>query len=380
MDGNNVETEGTTVPQTTVPRKLIDRILYGLSDGPNQGKAWLADLAQSMKDELAQGSVPKPLILPISSFMAQFGHETRGVLITGFIRNALEEAGLETVPDFDTPWRGSEISLRLREAHSTEDPIAELTDATHRVGALDAAHINEGEEPKLATVPPDKPLSAATTIMQLRDFSQLPVMPNNNKRDVKGIITWQSIGARLALGHECHLVKDCMYETVQTLPIGTPLFEALGTIVKHGYALIRSDDNTISGIVTASDLASQFENIAGPFILSGEIEGHLRRLVSGKFTVEQMRDVCAGFEGGKEINGAADLTLGGYCALLGSQERWMQLGLGIDRVEFLQHLEKARQVRNDVMHFNPDGISPDRTETLHNLARFFQDLVQMRAI
>ena len=347
---------------------------------PSDGKTWLAELAQDMVEERTQGAAPNPLTLTVSSFMSQFGYERRGSWISGYIRNALDEVGLETVPDFEIPWRGSEISIRLHQPNSSNDSIAQAADANQRIGPLDAVHINEGNEPKLATVPPDKPLSAATTIMQLRDFSQLPVMPNNNKREVKGIITWQSIGARLALGRECRLVQDCMDETVQILSIDTPLFDAIGTIVKYGYALILGKDNAISGIVTASDLASQFENLTGPFVLTGEIEGHLRRLVHGRFTVDQLREACAGFEGGMEINGASDLTLGGYCALLGKPERWNQLGLDIDRSEFLDHLDAARLVRNDVMHFNPDGVSTERIATLHNLARFFQDLVKMRAI
>ena len=374
----------TTEPTSEIDnQELLDRLrelMSGMYMLPSDGKTWLTELAQRMVQERTQGVAPKSITITVSSFMAQFGYERRGSWICGYIRKVLDEVGLETVPDFEIPWRGSQISIRLHQRDSGNDSTAHSTDATQRIGALDAAHINEGDEAKLATVPPDKPLSAATTIMQLRDFSQLPVMPNNNKRDVKGIITWQSIGARLALGRECPLVQDCMDETVQILPINTPLFDALGTIVKYGYALILGEDNAVSGIVTASDLASQFENLTGPFVLTGEIEGHLRRLVHGKFTVEQLRDACAGFEGGVEINGASDLTLGGYCALLGKPERWKQLGLDIDRSEFLEHLNAARQVRNDVMHFNPDGVSPEGIATLHNLARFFQDLVKMRAI
>ena len=216
--------------------------------------------------------------------------------------------------------------------------------------------------------------------MQLSDFSQLPVMVHNTSREVKGIITWQSIGARLALGRECPLVKDCMEKPAQILPIDTPLIEAVGTITRHGYAVIQGVGNVITGIVTASDLASQFENLAGPFVFIGEIEGHLRNLVQGKITVEQMRDACADIAGGKEINGPSDLTLGGYCALLQNPEYWKLLDLKVDKAEFCKHLDSAREIRNDVMHFNPDGISRTSTETLHNMTRFFRDLAQMKAI
>ena len=354
-----------------------------LKRGPNtlsDGTAFLEQLAQRMQDARSKGLAPGEETLTVSQFMALFGYEKRGSWISGYIRNMLERVGLKTVPDFGTPWRGAQISIRLDEPKPDDGIPSEEADATLRIGALEAAHINEGDNGKLASVPPDKPLNTATTIMQLRDYSQLPVMPNNNKRDVKGIITWQSIGARLALRRPCPLVKDCMDESVQKLSIKTPLFEALSTIVKHGYALIMNEKNEVSGIVTASDLASQFENLTGPFVLIGEIEGHLRRLVHGKFTIDELREANAGFEAGKEINGAADLTLGGYCALLGNRGRWHQLGLDIDREEFGRYLDDARQIRNDVMHFNPDGVSREQIDTLQNLAKFFQDLVQMKVI
>ena len=344
------------------------------------GTAFLEELALQMQDDRSKGLAPREVALTVSEFMALFGYEKRGSWVSGYIRNMLDKAGLKTVPDFGTPWRGAEISIRLDEPNPDDGALSEETDATLRIGALEAAHINEGDNGKLASVPPGDPLNTATTIMQLRDYSQLPVMPNNNKRDVKGIITWQSIGARLALGRSCPLVKDCMDETVQILSIKTPLFEALSTIVKHGYALILNEKHEVSGIVTASDLASQFESLTGPFVLIGEIEGHLRRLVHGKFTIAELRGANAGFEAGKEINGASDLTLGGYCALLGNRDRWAKLGLDIDRAEFRHHLDDARQVRNDVMHFNPDGVSREQIDTLQNLAKFFQDLVQMKVI
>ena len=344
------------------------------------GTAFLEQLALQMQEDRSKGLAPREVALTVSEFMALFGYEKRGSSVSGYIRNMLDKAGLKTVPDFGTPWRGAEISIRLDEPNPDDGVLSEETDATLRIGALEAAHINEGDNGKLASVPPDNPVNTATTIMQLRDYSQLPVMPNNNKRDVKGIITWQSIGARLALRRSCPLVKDCMDETVQILSIKTPLFEALSTIVKHGYALILNEKREVSGIVTASDLASQFENLTGPFVLIGEIEGHLRRLVHGTFTITELREANAGFEAGKEINGASDLTLGGYCGLLGNRDRWDKLGLDIDRAEFCHHLDDARQIRNDVMHFNPDGVSREQIDTLQNLAKFFQDLVQMKVI
>ena len=131
--------------------------------------------------------------------------------------------------------------------------------------------------------------------MQLHDYSQLPVM--TNERDVKGMISWKSIGASLSLERQCEFVRQCM-DPAEVIPISTPLFDALGTIAVHGYVLVQDTNRAITGIVTASDLSTQFMGLAGPFLLIGEIEGHLRQLIHRKFTVEQMRAASTPSEGG----------------------------------------------------------------------------------
>ena len=227
------------------------------------------------------------------------------------------------------------------------------------------------------SVQPEHPLNAATTIMQLHDFSQVPAMQND--RTLSGIISWKSIGTRLSLGRECSLVRDCMESAVE-VAIQTPLFEAIGTIAEHGYVLVRAENREITGIVTASDLSRQFMQMAGPFLLIGEIEGHLRHLIHGKFTVEEMRGKTNDSSGAIEITGAADLTLGGYCRLLEHPEHWHRLNLNIDRAEFIKHLDDVRKIRNDVMHFDPDGLLPEDTQKLRDVARFFEDLVRIGAV
>ena len=127
-------------------------------------------------------------------------------------------------------------------------------------------------------------------------------------------------------------------DPAETLPSDTPLFEAIEPIAEHGYALVKGKDNSITGIITASDLSFQFMHLAGPFLFIGEIEGHLRRLIHGKFTPEEMRAASIS-ENKESINGSSDLTLGEYCCLLGKKENWQKLNLKIDRRQFVKHLD-----------------------------------------
>jgi len=55
-----------------------------------------------------------------------------------------------------------------------------------------------------------------------------------------------------------------------------------------------------------------------------------------------------------------DLTFGEYIRLLERNDSWSKLGLRIDRKLFIGNLDKVRQIRNDVMHFDPDGIEEEK--------------------
>lgn len=343
------------------------------------GKEWLEGLSKGMRQDIEQGAAAKPHELTVRDLLAKFRYERRGSFIVNEISNQLESLNLRTVPDFTTAWIDRTIRIELddqaTEATSPEAP----SEATRRIGWLTAAHINDPPSEKFITVKRDEQLKTATTLMQLHDLSQLPVMNSNESRDVDGIISWKSIGERVAMDQPCEFVRHCMESPGQVIEIETPLFDAVDTIVQHGYVLVRSH-RRITGIVTASDLSEQFRELAGPFMLLGEIEGNLRRLIHGKFTVDQMKKIAEGGGMRKSIHGSADLTLGDYCSLLGNEEGWAQVGLPASRKEFVRHLEEIRSIRNDVMHFNPDGLETTDVQALERMARFVEALHRFRPV
>ena len=55
-------------------------------------------------------------------------------------------------------------------------------------------------------------------------------------------------------------------------------------------------------------------------------------------------------------------------------ERWEKTGLRLDRVRFCGLLEDVRQIRNNVMHFDPDGIAEADLDKLRRLTSMFQRL------
>ena len=329
------------------------------------GYEWLEGIASRMKNEIEKGAAPSPESLKVRDLLWQFGFQRRGDWINNHIRNSLEKLKLRTDQDFTVAWLDSQIEIELDSNAHGAPHAPHTSDPTHRVGALEAANR------KPESVKPEAPLREATTKMHMNGYSRLPVM--KNEREVSGIVTWESIGTRLSLGRECTFVRQCM-EPAEVIPGETRLFDAIRKVAEHGYVLVRGKDRTITGIVTATDLSHQFGQLAEPFLFVGEIEGHLRNLIHGRFTIEQLQ-AAAGDE--RPIDGSADLTFGGYCQLLANKDNWERLELDVDRAEFIKHLESVRGIRNDVMHFSPDGLDDDQRKKLRNVARFFDQLASM---
>lgn len=323
---------------------------------------WLQKVAEKMKAERQGGAKPTAQELTVRELLGEFGYVRRGYWIVREIRRLLEKHDLRTSPDFEMEYLDDPILIELHDGKDARYTERTASSATVRVGSLRAAHI-----PPVRVAPEDS-VARAVTIMRMRDFSQLPVM--TTKTQVKGVISWRSIGKAYVDKCNPEIVQNCM-EEANVIPAKATLAEATDEIWQHDYVLVRGKDRSITGIVTAADLAYQFRQLALPFILIGEIEHHLRDLVRGRFEVEEFSEAA---NGQKEVRGPDDLTFGGYCRLLERIESWKKLDLNLDRAEFVKHLEEVRGIRNEVMHFSPDGIKQTDVEQLDQFVRFLRDL------
>ncbi len=197
--------------------------------------------------------------------------------------------------------------------------------------------------------------------MLINDFSQLPVMIS--ERDVKGVVSWTSIGAASILEKKWK-PSQRIHGSISRICAESSLFQAIPIIVQHQYVLIRSSENRITGIVTASDLSLQFKQLTEPFLLLGEVENHIRNILGQKLSQEEFSIVKDPIDSQRKVSGVDDLTFGEYIRLLENSDRWNRVGLPIDRVTFCKELGRVRDIRNDVMHFDPDGIPHGDLECL----------------
>ena len=338
---------------------------------------------QAIAEQLRRGEQPGPE--SVRTVLSWFGGQRRGSWIVGLIRAELENAGLETTPDIWATYLDGRLHFTLRKEPATtpvsppvpetnaglQAPPTSLSDPTYRLARLPSANAAP------LSIHPDEPLELAVSHMIKKDFSQLPVM--EGPRSLKGVVSWASIAQRQCLGVPASRVRDCT-DPAHVLDLATPLFAAIESIYRHDYALVRHPDNRIGGIVTTADLSLEFHALAEPFLLIGEIENHLRRLISTRFSIDELKTAKNSTDENREVAAVDDLTLGEYIRFLQSEDKWKRLSLRLDRAQFIKWLEDVRDVRNDVMHFDPDPVSADRLQLLREVASMMQTLLRVGAV
>ena len=337
-----------------------------------------------LKDILAKVKAGEPVEETVRTLLSWFLAYRRSWRNVKLIRETLNNAGLITVPDFESEYIDNLVSFRLQEKPQPEPvdvvvevpPLqvaveqpgvtvhtVELADPAHRISRLASAN----RQP--VSVPPDGTIEQAITLMLRYDYSQLPVMQSPAAREAKGLFSWKSLGSRLGIGRECARVGDSM-DHCPVISSHASLFDAIKIIAEHDCVLVQASDKTICGIVTAYDISKQFQQLAEPFLLLADIENHVRYLIDKTFTLADLQQAKDPEDPSRDIQGVSDLTFGEYVRLLQDEENWAKLKIKIDRKTFTGWLDKVRETRNDVMHFDPDPLDPEDLQLLREFSSF----------
>ena len=219
------------------------------------------------------------------------------------------------------------------------------------------------------TVNRDDPVEKALTLMTMYDYSQLPVTQNMRKAD--GMVSWRSVLLARTKGVDAARVGQCM-ERHEEVRADDSLLTAFQKIVDHEAVLVKGAQELITGIITATDLSIMLREQTEPFLLLGEIENQIRRLISGHFSREELDDAKDRRDEKREVQDVTDLTFGECTRLLERPECWQRLGVGLDRKTVVTQLNEVRGIRNDVMHFNPDGLSEGELQQLKDVRRLLR--------
>lgn len=279
------------------------------------------------------------------------------------INKYIEKNKLEVIPSYITSWIDGDIIIKhKKKAHSKVE-----ADPIQRLQALPAANNNP------VSVKPDAKLSEAVTLMMMNNYSQLPVVKTGG-RDIVGVISWEAIGCGLANKQKSENVKDYISNEFITLGYDTPLLDAIPIIINKGFVLVQKQDKTLSGIVTTSDMGAQFLTMTEPFLIIEQIEINIRKILDGKLLLEEIQNVTQSNNPEKLISSIDDLTFGEYIRLIENPEHWKKLNLSIDRVHFVNQLKEINKTRNEIMHFEPEGTTPEQLDDLRKMTKFLQGI------
>jgi len=279
-----------------------------------------------------------------------------------WVNKFLNDNQLEVFPDYTTSWIDEKIILR----HKKRAKSRKNNEPIQRIQLLDSAN-----KPPI-TVSREAKLKEAMTLMMMHNFSQLPVLTGT--RTVHGVITWETIGYGLTNNCGSELVKDFISNDITILDYETPLLDAISIIIKKEFVLVQKSDKSICGIVTLADISAQFLIVSEPFLLLEQIENHIRQILDGKFLVKELKEFCKIGDNERDIEHIDDLNFGDYIRIIEKPEHWDRLKLNIERTHFIKHLDKVREIRNDIMHFDPDGITADQRSDLIKMAKFLAEL------
>jgi hypothetical protein len=323
----------------------------------------LAEVATALREGA------EPPRLTVRQFLEWFDAQRRGPNIVVWINDLLSEAKLETKPNYVDTYIDDDISVVqvLQPETLTVDhgikPIS-LADPVLRIGSL-----KSGKAAPLVVSPNDS-LKHAITLMMVNDFSQLPV--TTSPRDIKGVISWKTIGERLASNIKSGEVRHFI-EPANIVRHDASFFKSIPGIIENEHVLVRGEDNTLVSILTTTDLSDQFLQLTEPFLLVNEIENHLRILLQNwaDLSKEKIKNTCNVDENYDNI---FDLSFGDYVRIFQSKLVPEPFPLNIDRNEFCLTIDQVREIRNDVMHFSADPTPPESIFKLRKVSEYLRKL------
>jgi len=295
-------------------------------------------------------------------FLAYFHCAKRSKGNTGRIDKFLESKRIETIPNYKNVWIDGELTLK----HKPKAKSKTESDPIQRISILPSANRTP------VTITRDAKLNDAITNMMLHNYSQLPVL--SNPRSIVGFITWESIGCAITNGVTSEDAKEYLDLEYTILEYDTPLLKAIKTVIEKEYVIVQKKDKSFSGIITLADVSSQFLTLTEPFLILEEIENLIRLLLNDKFLIQELIDFCQRENDEKSIESIDDLTFGQYLRLIEKPENWKKLKLKSERITFIKQLNVVREIRNDIMHFDTEGITIDQKQALINMAKFLTDI------
>lgn len=310
----------------------------------------------------------EPMQTPVRELLSLWGARDRTDQISR-IEADLANHGLVTWPSFRKVTLDATVRLLSASDQRDTDTSSTISDEDEEnagggttVGNLPSAF--GGVE----SIAPTATMEEAVTRMLLNDFSQLAVM--SGQHTLRGAVTWRSIAQARHVNPSARLA-DAIIRAAEKR-YDEELIDVLPDLETGGFIFVRNDQNAVSGIVTTADVVNEYGVLATPFLLIGELDRMLRRIVADSFELDDVVAVCDA----KKVRGIAnfdDLSMGDYKRVFETPALWEKLSWPLDRAIFVNRLEEMRRIRNAVMHFSPDPLHPETVDRLRNMLRLLRE-------
>ncbi|WP_217711485.1 CBS domain-containing protein [Actinomadura sp. NAK00032] len=345
-------------------------------DGDESGATTIPALQRRhefLKDARARADSGDPVEITVRDLLALWGAAARGYRISQHIEADLANHGLATVPGFRKVTVDATVKLEgvpeeaTDEAAGAESALTEADDSEEAGMVLTVGNLPSALGGVVA-VKPEATFEEAITLMLLNDYSQVAVM--SGPRKLCGAVTWKSI-AQARHASPAASFADAIIEA-QVARYDTELIDILQTLEAAEFVFVRDDKDLISGIVTTTDVVRAYGELATPFFLIGELDQALRRVVAKTYSIEDVIKLCDP-DSTRRMTSYDDLSMGDYQRVLENPGMWEQLGWPLDRPTLGKRLNELREIRNDVMHFNPDPLPLDAVGKLRNALKLLHE-------
>lgn len=306
----------------------------------------------------------EPQKLKVIELLGIWGYRIRNYESVYAVRRALKDAGLGSEPEFGTGGLQSVVRIGIGLGTDPEaigtggDPGDQpLRLPLHPILVRDLPSAHQ----QVFSVTPEHTLGQATSLMARKNYSQLAVMSGD--RPPVRAVSWQSI-AQAQFSMKDAELRDAWIDPAPVVRADGELLNEIGLheknglIEKHGFVLVQDADDRVCGIITTADIAFQFRDLTTPFFQLGEIERRLRRCIDLVFSDTEL---CAA-TGNSKLTSAADMMFGEYAKLLRDDARWTHMDWRGDHVDFMDQLNRARIVRNRIMHFGEELTTAEQEE------------------
>ncbi|MEV4625337.1 CBS domain-containing protein [Micromonospora sp. NPDC049523] len=357
--------EETGYPLDVLRQELLDRAVASAADEPGE-ETLDRRIHERLRDARIRADGQHPEEFSVRDLLSLWGAKGRGDQISR-IEADLANHGLVTSPEFRKVTL--DATVRLVVAPRDSDEVSAVlvgpdpTPVDGDDGNSGPIGLTVGNLPSalggLKSVAPNATIDEAITKMLLNDFSQLAVL--NGPRNLRGVVTWRSIAhARHADPHA--KLSEAIDSEAVAVRYDRELIDVLPDLQRIGFVFVRNQDNVVAGIVTTADVVQAYGEMALPFFQIGELDRSLRRVIARNLDLDQVARLCS-----RPVRSFDELSMGEYQRVLSDLSTWTILGWPLDRATFIERLDEIRQIRNDIMHFNPDPPPPDTIDKLRKL-------------